>query len=258
MTKTIVSTISFPDRPYITFGDDVVSAVSRCSAACVSTVSGICSAWPPALRGAASILSDCRSAKPCKDADGSPHPRPLGQRGVVLQRRAPVDLAPRGIRQHHPGHGADVQSRGNRKAPGLDHLAGVLTDHRGTEDRATPAGHHLDHAAGPPFGTGAVVLGVWPSHDADAAMAPPRLGFGQPDMVEPGVGKRHLWDDVRIDPRGKPEHGDPDHEAGMIAGNVGELMLADDIADGVDAPVRRAKRPVHLDAGRRIPDASCL
>jgi len=50
----------------------------------------------------------------------------------------------------------------------------------------------------------------------------------------------------------------PDHDPGVIVGEVGELRTADHVADGVDATVGGLELLVHLDAVGRVVDAGAL
>src|SRR5690606_15432177 len=58
------------------------------------------------------------------------------------------------------------------------------------------------------------------------------------------------------DPHGQPEQRVPDHQSGVVIGDVGELQLARGaVADRVDAAVRGLQLAVHSDAGAVVTHA---
>ena len=78
----------------------------------------------------------------------------------------------------------------------------------------------------------------------------PRLRLGEPSLRDFRVGVGDARDDPGPRPHRQAEQRAPHHEAGMIAGEMGELHAADRVADGVDAAVRhRTKVAADDDAG---------
>ena len=87
------------------------------------------------------------------------------------------------------------------------------------------------------FGLGAVVLVIGPPQHPDGGPARPRLRLGQADLSEFGIGEGHARDGVRVHRRRQAEQRVADDEPGLVVGEVGELPMAGDVADGIDAPV---------------------
>ena len=85
-----------------------------------------------------------------------------------------------------------------------------------------------------------------------------RLGLGQADMGELGIGEGHPRDDVLVHLHGQAKQRVPDDEAGMIVGEVGELPPARDVADGIDAPVGGLEPLVDDDPAAVVCDAGLL
>ena len=74
-------------------------------------------------------------------------------------------------------------------------------------------------------------------------------------MGELGIGVGHPRQGAVVDPGRQPEQRVADHDAGMIAADMGELRPADRIADREDLPVARAQPRVDLDAVPVVVDA---
>ena len=118
------------------------------------------------------------------------------------------------------------------------------------QPRMVPSGlrDNLDESFRLALALGAVVVGIRPAIDADAAIALARLGLGQADLGKLGVGIDDARDDAGAGVGLQPEQRVPDDDAGVIIGEVGECRAADHVADGIDAAVGGLELVVHLDA----------
>ena len=77
-----------------------------------------------------------------------------------------------------------------------------------------------------------------------AAMRVARLGLGHADLRQLGIGIGDPRQRAVIDLGRQAEQRVADDDAGVIAGDMGELRPARDIADGIDAAVGGAQAPV--------------
>ena len=85
-----------------------------------------------------------------------------------------------------------------------------------------------------------------------------RLFLGQTDLRQFGIGIHHPRNMHGAHIGLQPEQRVLDHDAGVIVGEVGELLTADGIADGVDFPVGRLELLVDLDAAIGVRDAGAI
>src|SRR5262249_56211755 len=86
------------------------------------------------------------------------------------------------------------------------------------------------------------------AQEAQRDAARSRLGLGQADMGELGVGESHARDDVRVHLHRQAKQRVPDDETSVIVGEMRELAAARNVADGIDAPVRGLEPLVDYDA----------
>ena len=118
-------------------------------------------------------------------------------------------------------------------------------------------GDELDMARGLALGLGAVVFGKRPAQDADRLACARRASASvRPTWASSGSVKvtRGMMRPVLAGRQ--PEQQRPDDQAGMIAGDMGELRRAGhDVADRVDAAVARAQPGRHRDAVAVVGDA---
>jgi hypothetical protein len=96
---------------------------------------------------------------------------------------------------------------------------------------------HLDLAFGVPLRLGTVVFLKAPGEDIDVLVGLARLGFGQADMgkFRIGVGDSGQCRIIHLGRQAKQNV--PDHDASVVAGDVGELRPTGHVADGEDAAV---------------------
>src|SRR5262249_19533971 len=147
------------------------------------------------------------------------------------------------------------------QGPRGDQLAGTGADDGGAQDAPARVGYHLDMAHGFALGLGAVVLVIGPAqypHLAPAA-ASARLRLGLPDMGQLRIGEGHAPQNAQVDLGPQAEQPVPDHQPGLIVGDVGELRPAGGVADRVDAAVpARAQAPVDADGVAVVADAGAV
>ena len=112
-------------------------------------------------------------------------------------------LRQRGIRQHGPV-----------KSPILMSWRAAITQSWSSSPASAPTmvqprirpvrpGDDLDEAVGGRLGLGTVVVGIGPAQDADAAVFGARLGFGEADLGELGIGIGDARDGAGARPCGR-------------------------------------------------------
>src|SRR5262249_94258 len=153
---------------------------------------------------------------------------------------------------------ADAQAAFERYDPELKQLASLGADNGAAEDLAVRPGDDLDKAVSLALGLRPVNVGIGPAQDADAAIFVARLRLGQTDLreVRVGVGDAGYRSGTGAGPQA--EQRVSDHDARMIVGEMGELCVADHVADGIDARICGLELLVHLDAASVVDDAGTL
>ena len=143
----------------------------------------------------------------------------------------------------------------NRERPGGDHFAGPGPDNGGAENISPAISNNLDVAIGRFRGQRPGVLAIGRAQHADGAGVRPSLVLQEPDLGEFRIGMGHGRYGVMVEADPLAEQRVPDHELGMIGGEVGGFRPDCDVADRVDALVGGAQPPVDVDAVRLVADA---
>src|SRR5262249_36719401 len=156
------------------------------------------------------------------------------------------------------GDVAELDVLGHGDHPKLEQFAGFGADDGAAENGAIRPGNDLDEAFGFALALGAIIVGIRPTIDADAAIALACLCLGHANLGELGGGVNDPRDIDGARIWLQPEKRVPDHDTGVIVGKMGELRAADHVADSVDATVSGLELLVHLDAVVRVGDASAL
>ncbi len=131
----------------------------------------------------------------------------------------------------------------------IDDLAGLSADDVRAEQPTTWTGDQLEAADRLALRPRPVVAGIVGPENPDlVAMAAAGFRLAQADMAEFRRGIGDPGNEIAVFLRRQAEQNGTDHQAGMIAGHMGELQAAGDVADGVDPAIAGAQAPVDLDA----------
>ena len=148
-----------------------------------------------------------------------------------------------------------LEALADRQRPEMDQLAGMGAENGGAEDAPVASGNHLDQPLGRAFGLGAVVGGERKPRHCDAvAVLPARIGLGQAGLCQFRIGVGDPGQRRVIDLGRQPEQRVADHDAGLIAGDMGETRPTGHVTDRKDARGIGAQAPVDCDAVRPVRD----
>src|SRR5262245_9484275 len=116
------------------------------------------------------------------------------------------------IWQQDTSQGTNMKPPPHRQGPGRDKFPGGAPYDGDAQHPAPAAGQYLDVAARGPFDAGAIVLVEGPAQHPYPDTPRSRLGLGQADMGELGVGEDNAWKGLGPKPRRQPQNEAPYHQ----------------------------------------------
>ncbi len=136
-----------------------------------------------------------------------------------------------------------------------DQLARVRSDDRHAEDAVAAGGRdHFDEAAGLTFGDGPIKIVDSVACHVDGQALRQRLGLGQANAGDLGVGEHGPWYDRVIDAEFPEATEQRVHRAipALVTGGMSQLIRPRDVAAGKDVRVRRLQILVDGDGSVRL------
>src|SRR5262249_44799845 len=177
------------------------------------------------------------STKQPQQANDALHQRISRLRKEIVQGGALSDLRACRVRQYHSAKRPDVELFADRKAPRADEVA-CLGAHNGrTENSAPRRGDHLDMTAGLALRLGPIVFAVRPAQHPNGP-ALPSLALGIAGLGQLRVSENDARQELSVLAYRQAKERVPDHQAGVVVGDVGELCSSGNVANGIDALVR--------------------